>query len=169
MLERISQGIDTFNRRQGEWMSLLIIPLCVVVIYEVIMRYVFNAPTVWGFEATTFLYGIHYMFGYAYTDVLDGHVKVDVFTGRMSSRAQAVLAMVTNVVIFLPVFGCMVIWSWKFAIVSTLQGEVNSTSWAPPVYPFKIIMALCFTFLLAQGVSNLIKSINQFRASGQRA
>jgi len=74
MLEKISSAIDSFNRKEGEWCALLIIPLTLVVIYEVIMRYVFDAPTIWGFEATTFIYGVHFMLGLAYTDVTDGNV-----------------------------------------------------------------------------------------------
>jgi TRAP-type mannitol/chloroaromatic compound transport system permease small subunit len=164
MLEKISSAIDVFNRKQGEWTSLLIIPLTVVVIFEVIMRYVFNAPTVWGFEATTFLYGVHFMLGLAYTAVCDGHVKVDIFTSRAKSRTQAILVILTNLVIFLPVFTCMTIWSWKYAITSTLQHELNSTSWAPPIWPFKLIMAIAFSFLLIQGISTVLKAINSLRS-----
>ena len=40
-----------------------------------------------------------------------------------------------------------------------MQHEVNSTSWAPPIWPFKLIMAFCFFLLLMQGVSNVLKSI----------
>ncbi|MFY9942009.1 MAG: TRAP transporter small permease subunit, partial [Desulfobacterales bacterium] len=67
MFSAISRAIDTFNKKEGEITSLLVLPLLAVVIYEVFMRYAFNAPTIWGFEVTTFLYGIHFMFGYAYT------------------------------------------------------------------------------------------------------
>jgi len=86
MLAKISKAIDTINTKQGDVTSLLILPLAIVVFYEVIMRYVFNAPTIWGFEATIFLYGLHFMFGYSYTEVLEGNVKVDIFTSRMSEK-----------------------------------------------------------------------------------
>jgi TRAP-type mannitol/chloroaromatic compound transport system permease small subunit len=167
MLEKISAAIDVFNRKQGEWSALLIIPLTVVVIYEVVMRYVFNAPTVWGFEATTFIYGVHFMLGLAYTHVCDGHVKVDIFTSRAKSRTQAILVILTNLVIFLPVFTCMTIWAWKFAITSTLEHELNSTSWAPPIWPIKLIMAIAFSFLLVQGISTVLKAINSLRSEKQ--
>ena len=55
MLAKISKAIDTINTKQGDLTSLLILPLAIVVFYEVIMRYIFNAPTIWGFEATIFL------------------------------------------------------------------------------------------------------------------
>lgn len=167
MLVKISSMIDTFSRKEGEWSALLILPLTVVVIYEVIMRYVFDAPTIWGFEATTFLYGVHFMLGLAYTDVTDGHVKVDIFTARAKPRTQAVIVILANLVIFLPVFSCMTIWAWKYAITSTVQQELNSTSWAPPVWPFKLIMAVALSFLLIQGISTVLKAIHSLRSTDE--
>ncbi len=165
MFAAISRAIDVFNTKQGEVTSLLVLPLLAVVIYEVFMRYVFNSPTIWGFEVTTFLYGLHYMFGYAYTDVQDGHVRVDIFSARMSPRGQAILAIITNLVIFLPVMTCLTIWTFKFGITSLRGLELNSTSWAPPIYPIKLIMATCFLFLLLQGISNLIKQVHTLLAA----
>ena len=165
MLEKISTMIDTFSRKEGEWSALLILPLTFIVIYEVIMRYVFDAPTIWGFEATTFIYGVHFMLGLAYTLVTDGHVKVDIFTARAKRRTQAVIVIITNLVIFLPVFTCMTIWAWKYAITSTLQHELNSTSWAPPIWPIKLIMAVAFSFLLIQGISTVLKAIHSLSSA----
>jgi TRAP-type mannitol/chloroaromatic compound transport system permease small subunit len=163
MLTQISNGIDAFNRKQGDITSMLAIPLLVVVIYEVFMRYVFNAPTTWGFEMTAFLYGLHYMFGLAYTDVHDGHVKVDIFSSRLSGKGQATLGIMTLCIFFLPVMTCMTIWAVKFAITSIQGLERNSTSWAPSIWPYKSLMALTFFFLWLQGISNLIKNIQTLR------
>lgn len=159
MLAKISKAIDTINTKQGDLTSLLILPLAIVVFYEVIMRYVFNAPTIWGFEATIFLYGLHFMFGYSYTEVLEGNVKVDIFTSRMPEKTRAILNIITHCVFFLPVFSCLTYYVFQYALTSTMQLEVNSTSWAPPIWPFKLIMAFCFFLLLMQGVSNVLKSI----------
>ena len=159
MFSKISKGIDTFSTKQGDLTSMLIFPLLGVVIYEVIMRYGFNAPTTWGFEVTAFLYGMHYMFGISYTDVKKGHVQVDIFTSLAPVKVRAAISGVTTIVFFLPVMACMTIASSKFAWTSIQGLERNSTSWGPPIYPFKVIMALCFLFLLLQGISNLIKDL----------
>ena len=170
MLEKFSKAIDTFNIKQGEISSLLALPLLLVVIYEVIMRYAFNAPTIWGFEATTFLYGVHYMLGLAYCDVYGGHVRVDIFTSRLSQRPQGVIGVLTNLVFFMPVMVLMTIASWKYALISIAGRELNATSWAPPIYPIKTLMAISFSFLLIQGFSNLIYDIRviQGKAEGVR-
>lgn len=168
MLSKIAKSIDAFIIRQGELTSLLIIPLLGVVIYEVFMRYGFNSPTIWGFEATAFIYGMHYMFGISYTEAKKGHVQVDIFTSLAPRKVRALLSAMTTLFFFLPVMTCMTIWSGKFAITSVTGRELNSTSWAPPVYPFKVIMAICFLFLLLQGISNLIHDLQILSGKEER-
>lgn len=163
MLESLSKGLETITRKQGDLASFLIYPLLIIVVYEVFMRYAFNAPTTWGFEATAFIYGLHYMFGLSYTDVHGAHVKVDIFTTLAPERVQVWLSILTNLLLFMPVTVCMTLWSVKFAYVSFSGLEVNSTSWAPPIWPLKILMALCFVFLLLQGIANLLKDINALK------
>ncbi len=159
MLTPVINAIDLFIEKQGEITSFFVYPLVFIVIYEVIMRYVFNAPTVWGFEATTFAYGIHYMFGLSYTENQGGHVKVDILTNKLSPKGQAIMGIITYFLVFIPVYSLMAIASIKYATTSTLEHELNSTSWAPPVWPIKIIMAFCFLFLFVQGLSTLLKHI----------
>jgi len=168
MLKTIADRLYSFNKKEGEIASFLVYPLLFVVIYEVLMRYVFNTPTTWGFELTTFLYGLHFMFGNAYTDVQNGHVKVDIFTTMMPQKIQSILAIFTNVLFFLPVMTCLTIWSFRFAYTSTIGGELNPTSWAPPIWPIKILMAVCFLFLLLQGVANLFNEIHRLKRQSER-
>ncbi|GAB6145832.1 TRAP transporter small permease subunit [Desulfocicer niacini] len=165
MLESISNKLNNFSQKEGELASFLVYPLLFVVVYEVFMRYAFNSPTTWGFEATTFLYGLHFMFGNAYTDANDGHVKVDIFTSYMPKKTQTIIAIISNMLFFMPVMVCLTIWSFIFAYNSTMGQELNPTSWAPPIWPLKILMAVCFLFLLLQGVANLLSDINRLKSN----
>ncbi len=159
MANPFSTFVDGFVDRQGRLCALLILPLCGVVIYEVIMRYVLNAPTIWGFEMTTFLYGLHYMLGLAYTELHNGHVKVDILTARIKKRSATILSIVTSLVIFVPILSLLTYWTWVFAINSAKMMEKNPTSWAPPIWPIKILMAFSFTLLLLQGLSKLFHDL----------
>ncbi|MDT8379605.1 MAG: TRAP transporter small permease subunit [Desulfotignum sp.] len=168
MLQSLINHLEKIIRKQGDITSFLVYPLLIIVVYEVFMRYVFNAPTTWGFEATTFLYGLHYMFGLSYADVHGAHVKVDIFTSLMSEKIQTVLSIITNLILFMPVTICLTIWGIKYAYTSTVGLEVNATSWAPPLWPLKILMALCLIFLLLQGFANLLKDINSLKQQGRK-
>lgn len=159
MLTSAIKGIDWLVEKQGELTSFLIYPLVLIVLYEVLMRYAFNAPTVWGFEATAFAYGLHYMFGLSYTENQAGHVRVDIITSRLSEKAQAVLGLLGYLLVFLPIYVLMTIGAFKYAYTSTVEGELNSTSWAPPIWPYKILMAYCFLVLVIQGFSTFLKHL----------
>lgn len=161
----IEKGINGLNENVGNYCSFLTIPLILVVVYEVIMRYVFNAPTVWAFEATTLIYGVHYMLGLAYTHKYNGHVAIDVFESRLPKKPRSILRVITNLVIFIPTVGMLAIWSVIYALTSWQNWEKASSSWAPPLYPFKTIMAIGFILLLLQGIAKLIGDIRSLGSS----
>ena len=45
------------------------------------------------------------------------------------------------------------------------QWERASSSWAPPIYPWKTIMAIGFVLLFLQGVAKLIHDFRSLRSS----
>jgi len=160
----VEKSINSLNEKVGYFTSFLVIPLVVVVAYEVVMRYLFNAPTVWAFEATTFIYGVHYMLGIAYTHKHDGHVAIDVFEARLPQKARTVLRVIVNLILFMPTVGLLSAWSVIYAATSWQNWERASTSWAPPLYPFKTVMAIGFILLFLQGVAKLIADIRALRS-----
>jgi TRAP-type mannitol/chloroaromatic compound transport system permease small subunit len=164
---KFARGINGLNERVGRYDAFLIIPLIVVVTYEVIMRYIFNAPTVWAFEATTFLYGVHYMLGLGYTYKHDGHVAIDIFEARLAKRSRTFLRIVVSLVLFIPTVGLLSIWSVLYAATSWQNWEKASSSWAPPLYPFKTFMAIGFILLFLQGIAKLIGDFRSLSGSDQ--
>ena len=170
-MRKIARAIDALNENTGYYSSFLVLPLLAVISYEVVMRYGFNAPTTWGFEATTFLYGVHFVLGLGYTHKHNGHVAIDVFEARLASRTRTLLRIVVNLLIFIPTMGLISIWSVIYASTAWMQWEVASSSWAPPLYPFKTLMAIGFVLLFLQGIAKLIQdfhSLNQPAFSGEQ-
>ncbi len=47
-----TDGVDRLNTQVGKWASYLIYGMTGVVVYEVIARKVFSAPTSWAFDLT---------------------------------------------------------------------------------------------------------------------
>lgn len=161
----IDQGIDALNDKVGYYTSFLAIPLILVIVYEVVMRYVFNAPTLWAFEMTTFIYGVHFVVGFGYTLKANGHVAVDVFESRLPSRARLVLRIASYAVLFLPTTGILAVGSILYAADSWSVWERNSTSWAPALYPYKTLMACGFVVLVLQGVARLVADVRTLRSA----
>jgi len=161
-LERV---LSALNEKIGFFSSFLILPLVGVVVFEVLMRYGFNAPTVWAFEMTTFLYGMHYMLTLGFAHKYDGHVAIDVFEARLPNKPRTILRVITNLVIFIPTIGMFSIWSVIYASTSWQGWERASSSWAPPIYPYKTVMAIGFILLLLQGIAKLIHDIRALRST----
>ena len=163
-MQNISRAIDALNEKTGLYSSYLVLPLIGVVIYEVFMRYVFNAPTSWAFELTVFFYGMHYMLGLGDAHRTNTHVCIDIFEARMQPKNRTILRIITNLVLFMPVMSCIAIWSVKYAATSWAQWERASSSWAPAVYPYKTIMAIGFILFFLAGVSKLLQDFNSLRS-----
>ncbi|HOE17982.1 MAG TPA: TRAP transporter large permease subunit [Syntrophorhabdaceae bacterium] len=74
--------------------ATIIIAMAAVVFYEIVMRGLFNMPTTWVLEYTTYSLVAAGFFGAGYVTKLDGHVKVDVITGRLSPRTGTIMEFV---------------------------------------------------------------------------
>jgi TRAP-type mannitol/chloroaromatic compound transport system permease small subunit len=159
------RAIDALNEKVGFYTAYLILPLIGVVAYEVLMRYAFDAPTSWGFEMTTFIYGVHFILTLGFAHKHDGHVSIDVFEARLPKKTRTILRIISNLVLFVPTIGMLTIWSVLYAKTSWLGWERASSSWAPPVYPYKTLMALGFFLLFLQGVAKLIQDFRALRSN----
>lgn len=161
---KIDSAIDTFNEKFGVYSSYLILPLIIVVVYEVIMRYGFNAPTSWAFELTVFLYGTHFCFALGFAHKHDTHVAIDVFEARLPERPRLILRIITNAVLFIPAIGMLTYYICLLAVTSWQQWEHASSSWAPPIYPVKTLMAFGFILFFLQGIAKLIQDIRSLKS-----
>ena len=160
---KIDSAIDTFNEKFGIYSSYLVLPLIGVVVWEVMMRYGFNAPTSWAFELTVFLYGAHYCFALAFAHKHNTHVAIDIFEARLAERPRTILRVVTNAVLFLPTIGLLTYYICVLAANSWQQWEHASSSWAPPIYPVKTLMAFGFILFFLQGVAKLLQDIRSLK------
>jgi TRAP-type mannitol/chloroaromatic compound transport system permease small subunit len=97
------------------------------------------------------------MLGLSFMENAQGHVRVDIITARLPEKTQAAVYLIGYLVIFIPVFALMTWGAIKFAHTATITNELNSTSWAPRIWPYKIMMALSFLFLVVQGLSTVLK------------
>ncbi len=160
---KIDRAIDALNEKVGFYGSLLVLPLIGVVVFEVFMRYGFNAPTSWAFELTVFLYGVHYSIALAYALKHNTHVAIDVFESRLSPKPRLKLRIFTNLALFIPTIGLLTYYTCAMAATSWQQWEHASSSWAPAVYPYKTLMAIGFVLLFLQGLAKLIQDIRSLK------
>ena len=75
----------------GNVLSILFLFTVLISFYEVLMRYVFNAPTIWVHETATFVGGSLFVIGGAYGLAADKHVRVVLIYDHVSERVKQYL------------------------------------------------------------------------------
>ena len=106
---------------------------------DVLLRYVFNRPTVGGFELSEYATAIIIAASLAYTTFKKGHIEVDLILLRLSPKKQEILHAVTWFVGFV----LFVLISWRtvqyaLELSTTFQA---SASLNIPTPPFVLILA----------------------------
>jgi TRAP-type mannitol/chloroaromatic compound transport system permease small subunit len=159
-LDRLVVVIDAVSTAAGWFAGWLVVPLTLAVAYEVVARYLFNAPTRWVSTVTYMLYGTQFMLAAAYTLLKDGHVRTDVFYGRWSPRTRAIVDAVSYVFFFFPgmvlIFHAGTLEAWHAWDIGERAGGWRA-------YPFKAVIPLTALLLLLQGLSELIKCARVLR------
>ena len=164
--------LDTIDRMSawvGKAFAWCILILCVATTYEVFVRYVLRAPTVWAFDVAYIMYGTLFMMAGAYALSRNAHVRGDFVYQLWPPRIQAGIELVLYFIFFFPgvlaLIYAGVIYaheSWGYMPFGPTgpRGEISINSPAGiPVFPLKTILPIASGFLLLQGIAETIRCI----------
>lgn len=158
--ERYLFFFDNVSTWVGKACSWLIAVLTIVVCYDVMMRYGFDAPTLWAFDVSYILYGALFIMCGAYTLAQDGHVRGDFLYGGFKPRTQAALDLSLYIVFFLPGITALAYFGVDFARISWHLDEHSAlTSGGPPLYEFKALIPIAGILVLFQGAAEIARCI----------
>lgn len=159
-LLKVIAAIDLVSIWTGRAAAVLIFPMIFSLVWEVVARYFFNAPTIWANDLSTMLYGALFMVGSAYALQRQQHIRTDWLYDKWTTRTKGIVDSTCYIMLYFP--GLMIfLWvGWKYALRSTmLQERIISSPWMPWIWPLKLCIPLATLLLLIQGISELIKSL----------
>ena len=157
-LVQLARRIDRIAAASGRIVAWLIVPMVLSLCWEVVARYVFNAPTQWAYDMTFMLYGSFFMLGAAFTLQRKGHVRTDSFYAAWPPRKQALVDLAGHVLMLLPFAGVLLFVGWGYFVKAYVTNETFvSSSWQPITWPFKATMPIAGLLLLLQGASECLK------------
>lgn len=166
-MSKVLAVIDALSDWSGKAFSFLTIFVIIIIDYEVIARYIFDAPTIWATEAMTIICGIFFVMGGAYTLLLNGHVSVDIIYANLSRRTQALLDVITSPLIFL-YFVVIIYTGGIYAWEAWVLRETTGTAANLPFYPLKASFFLAALLMFFQMVAKFIRDL-QFVLTGRNA
>jgi len=163
---RVTRLFDWISEQTGIFVALWTVNAVCAYFYEVISRYLFDAPTIWVHQASYLLFGMQYLLAGGFALLHGDHVRVDVIYIKLPKRAQAGMDIFTSLFFFifaLALFGT----SWRFFSDSISMLEVTDETWRIQFYPVKAMMVLGSVILALAGVSKLIKDIRLYQRLGK--
>ena len=155
---KVLHAIDTINEWMGKIVAWLIIPLTLLVVFDVTLRYVFNMPTIWVWDVNVQLQGAIVVLGGGYALLHRGHVSVDILVNRLSTRRRALLDVIMGIFLI----GGIALLLWRVSLYawhSVLIREEFTSTFAPPTYPLKVVMAIGIGAMLLEGIAGWVRNI----------
>jgi len=154
--EWFSRAVKGFNAFLGYLSAVLIIICTLTLTYEVVVRYVFNAPTDWNLEFSIFMLVASTFLSAGYTQIKRGHVGIGLLDTIMSARWNRwrfLFADLASMVFC----GFVGYFTWKFFYMVWDQGWRTESPWAPPLWIPYFMMAFGLTTLTMQYLVQIVE------------
>jgi len=151
----------------GKTVSWIILILVAAITYDVIMRYIFSAPTIWSFDVSYMLGGTFMLMGLSYAHRYRSHVRVDIIVKSFSPKVRLLLELLFTLVFFFPLMAVLLQISYVRMVDSWVIREISRLGmWHPSMVPFRIMMFVAFALLAVEGLVQFITNIRRL-AKGQ--
>src|SRR5439155_6043758 len=117
-MQRYLLFIDDLSTWVGKTFAWCIIALTLATSYDVVMRYVFSAPTGWAYDTEYILYGTLFMMAGAYTLSQDANVRGAFIARLMSFKVRAGIELACLILFFFPVMLALLYSCYYFSHIS---------------------------------------------------
>ncbi|HSO08031.1 MAG TPA: TRAP transporter small permease subunit [Pelomicrobium sp.] len=153
-------GIDTLSLWIGRTVRWLALPLMLAMVYEIVVRYAFTAPTIWAYDLSRMLYGALFILGAGYALSKGVHIRSDFLYRDWPVKWQGRVDAALYLIFYFP---AMIVFLWvatEWAYTAVIREERGmDTAWMPFLGPIKSALPVGVLFLLIQGVSEFLKSV----------
>ena len=155
---KLAGAITRLNLWIGRVAAWLIMPIFVLLMADVIMRYVVGSAAIWTAEFAQLIFGAYAVIAGGYLLAERAHVNVDIIYGRFDRGRKAAIDLATSFLFFL--FLGVLIWQGvDMAWDSAAKFERSSSIWNPHVWPVKIVIPVAGILLLLQGLVRIASDI----------
>ena len=118
--------------------------LAIAVFYDVLARYLFNAPTIWANEISTYILQFIVFFSFGFLQLEGKHLRVTFLIERLQGSARKRLEVLSAILI-LPYALVLVVYGYKFTVHAYQLKLASPTLLAVPLW-------IPYSFILVGGV-----------------
>ena len=158
----LAAGVERINNFMWVISGFAILIAALILMYEVIMRYVLRIPTIWEIEASVYLVIMASFLGAAYGLKEGSHISIELVTVHLSRRTNTYLTLITS--FFSWIFCLICAWKgWEMWWEAFSRGWVSESLWGPPLAVPYFFLPLGMTFLSLQYIIFLYHKIKDFK------
>jgi len=139
LFNKTYRAVEKINNAIISISAISILLLNCIVFYDVIMRYLFNAPTLWGPEISIYLLLLMTFISAAYTLQIDGHVSCNILTERVSPKVRRIFFLISSP--FGLMFCIILGWEiWRLFFMAYKEKWISSDALGTPLkYPYFVM------------------------------
>jgi TRAP-type C4-dicarboxylate transport system permease small subunit len=169
MLSIISKGINRLTWLAELLAEIGLIGLLLIVIHEVIVRYVFDSPTLYSVELSEYLLVLVVFMSIGWVLKEDRHVAVTFVVDRLPEKMRLGLKLLTSLLTM--AFLGIIVWKGGKTTLTAYTGNYHSSSlldfpmWIP--YALIPLGALVLSLQYIVKIGELIRSLTDRRSGSQ--
>lgn len=142
VIESLYKAIKPVSMVSNAIGMVMMTVMMVFVTLDVTLRKLVSMPILGSIEITQFMLAICVSFGLAQCTIDKGHVSIDLFVAKLTTRARALLGIVTGML----AFGSCLLVTWQLFNYIFIIKEVNNVSSVLkiPIWPFVALVTFGF-------------------------
>jgi TRAP-type mannitol/chloroaromatic compound transport system permease small subunit len=155
----LSRAIDALTERIGRLVIWLVLVATLVSAGNALARYALGQSSNAWLEIQWYLFGAVFLLAAGYTLKHNGHVRIDIFYGRLGAKGQAVVDLIGGLFFLLPMAGLLAWLAWPMFMDAWTTHEMSPDAGGLARWPVKLLLPVGFGLLALQGVAEIIKRI----------
>ena len=159
----LARQIDALSRAAAVVALWLVLICALVSAGNALTRYAFDLSSNAWLELQWYMFGGTVLLGAAHLLNTNGHIRVDLFYGKLNDRQRTWLDLFGLLFFLMPFCWFMVVYSLPWFVESLTIGEVSANAGGLIRWPAKMLLPLGFGLLMLQGVSEIIKRVAALR------
>jgi TRAP-type C4-dicarboxylate transport system permease small subunit len=142
--------------------GIAIVCAALILTYEVMARYLWNAPTIWEIEASVYLLMFSCFMGAAFVLKNNAHIRIELVTSKLSRNSQLLLYIITSILSLLFCV-CMAYRAWPMWWEAYSAGWLSESLWGPPLWIPYLFLPVGFTLISAQYIVDICNRVTKYK------
>mgnify|MGYP000010259824 CR=1 FL=1 len=162
-MEQLFNGVDRVTTFIGRAVGQFYFIIACITMYEVVLRYFFNKPTMWAFELAILLCGMAWILSVGYVTQQKGHISITILYLMSPPKVRWYLDLLSDVM-GLVAIGILGYAAWKPAHEAISMHELSGTPFnsPEPMITKSILVVGCALYF----IQLLVNTIRHLRTYG---